>query len=263
MGFVEGESLAAKIARSPLPPAEAADLVRRVAEAVQFAHERQVIHRDLKPANVLLDRQGNPKVTDFGLAKKLHGNSDLTSTGQTLGTPSYMPPEQAAGKADEVGPLSDVYSLGAILYYALVGRPPFQAASAMDTLLMVLDQEPVAPRKLNSTVPRDLETICLKCLEKKPAARYKSARDLADDLQRFLDGDPIQARPLGVVGRARRAIKRWPLAGGCAIGLLGLLLAGAGAGTASLGIMQYGTAVSQFMEDRGTPAVTLPLALAG
>ena len=159
MGFVEGQSLAALLAAGPLPAQKAAELLLEVAEAVAYAHDQGVIHRDLKPANILLDRDGRPRVTDFGLAKRVTGDSSLTRTGQAIGTPSYMPPEQAAGKLDEIGPAADVYSLGAVLYAALTGRPPFQAASPLDTLLQVLEQEPAAPRQLNPDVPRDLETI--------------------------------------------------------------------------------------------------------
>ena len=209
MGFVEGTSLAAKVADGPLPPREAATLIVKVAEAVQFAHEKGVIHRDLKPANVLLDAQGQPKVTDFGLAKKLQADSGLTHTGQVMGTPSYMPPEQAEGK--NVGPAADVYALGAILYCLLTGRPPFQAATPMDTLIQVVGQEPVPVRQLNATVPRDLETICLKCLEKEPKRRYGSARCLAEELNRFLSGEPIVARPVGAAERAVKWVRRRPV----------------------------------------------------
>ncbi len=209
MGFVEGTSLAAKVADGPLPPNKAAELVRQVAEAVQYAHDKGVIHRDLKPANVLLDAQGQPKVTDFGLAKKLKADSGLTHTGQVMGTPSYMPPEQAEGR--NVGPSADVYALGAILYCLLTGRPPFQAATPMDTLLQVVGQEPVPVRQLNATVPRDLETICLKCLEKDPRRRYGSARALAEELNRFLAGEPIVARPVGPAERALKWVRRRPV----------------------------------------------------
>ncbi len=207
MGYIEGESLAHKVADGPLPPREAAELVKKVCEAIAYAHEHGVIHRDLKPANILNDRNGQPKVTDFGLAKKTEADSGLTGTGQILGTPAYMPPEQASGKTD-VGPLADVYSLGAVLYCLLTGRPPFQAARPMDTLLQVLDQEPVAPRALNVDVPKDLETICLKCLRKEPDRRYPHAVELAADLQRFLSGEPIHARPVSHLERGVKWIRR-------------------------------------------------------
>ena len=156
MGFVEGQSLAGRLANGPLPPRDAAELTSKIATAVAYAHQQGVIHRDLKPANVLLDTNGQPRITDFGLARKLEGDSNLTGTGQILGTPSYMPPEQAAGQTDEVTPAADVYSLGAILYALLTGRPPFQAANIMDTLRQVLEQDPVAPRQFNAGISRDL-----------------------------------------------------------------------------------------------------------
>jgi WD40 repeat protein/tRNA A-37 threonylcarbamoyl transferase component Bud32 len=210
MGFVEGTSLAARLADVPLPPREAAELLQQIAEAVRYAHEQGVIHRDLKPGNVLLDKQGRPRVTDFGLAKRVQSASDLTGTGQILGTPSYMPPEQAAGNADEIGETADVYALGAILYAMLVGRPPFQADNPIDTLLQVLQVEPVAPRQLNPKIPRDLETICLKCLEKSPRRRYESAKDLSDELRRFSNHEPIRARQVGRLGRTLRWCRRKP-----------------------------------------------------
>ncbi|MGH7140235.1 MAG: serine/threonine-protein kinase, partial [Pirellulales bacterium] len=197
MGFIEGQSLAALLAAGPLPPRRAAELVAEVADAVDYAHERGVIHRDLKPGNILLEQGGHPRVTDFGLAKRVASDSNLTRSGQALGTPSYMPPEQASGKLDAIGRAADVYALGAVLYAALTGRPPFQAATPLDTLLQVLEQEPVAPRQLNADVPRDLETIALKCLEKDPLKRYATAAELADELRRFLRGEPIAARPAG------------------------------------------------------------------
>ena len=174
-----------------------------------YAHERGVIHRDLKPANILIDRNGQPKVTDFGLAKKADADSNLTGTGQILGTPAYMPPEQASGKAD-VGPLADVYSLGAILYCLLTGRPPFQAASPMDTLLQVLDREPVSPQAINSQISQDLDTICMKCLCKEAKKRYRSTHELGDELQRYLNGESILARPVGPLQRTWRWCKRNP-----------------------------------------------------
>ncbi len=153
MGFVDGQSLAALLTQGPLPPRQAAELLAQVADAVDYAHERGVIHRDLKPGNILLDQEGHPRVTDFGLAKRVAGDSNLTRTGQALGTPSYMPPEQASGKLDAIRPAADIYALGAVLYATITGRPPFQAATALDTILQVLEQEPVAPRQLNADVP--------------------------------------------------------------------------------------------------------------
>ncbi|MGO9919624.1 MAG: protein kinase domain-containing protein [Isosphaeraceae bacterium] len=219
MGFVEGQSLSQRLAEGPLPAREAAELIRRVSAAIEYAHQRGVIHRDLKPANILLDQAGNPRVTDFGLAKKLEGDSGLTGSGQIMGTPSYMPPEQAGGKRGEVGPAADVYALGATLYALVTGRPPFQAATAIDTVIQVICDEPVPPRRLNASIPRDLETICLKCLEKGQLRRYASASDLAVDLGRYLAGEPITARP---VTRSERAVK-WARRRPAIAALLGLV----------------------------------------
>ena len=224
MGFVEGQSLAQRLADGPLPPREAAALMVKVAEAIEYAHGRGVIHRDLKPGNILLDRNGNPRVTDFGLAKKLQGDSGLTGSGQIMGTPSYMPPEQAGGKRGEVGPAADVYALGATLYALVTGRPPFQAATAMDTVLQVISDEPVPPRRLNPAVDRDLETICLKCLEKEPARRYASAAALAEELARFLAGEPILARPIGAPARLWRWCRRRPVVAGLGAAVAALIL---------------------------------------
>ena len=230
MGFVEGQSLSQRLAEGPLPPREAAELIRRVSEAIEYAHQHGVIHRDLKPANILIDQNGNPRVTDFGLAKKLKEDSGLTGSGQIMGTPSYMPPEQAGGKRGDVGPAADVYALGATLYALVTGRPPFQAATAMDTVLQVISEEPVPPRRLNLAVEPDIETICLKCLEKEPTKRYASAAALAEELARFLAGKPILARPVGQAERAWRWCRRNPvvagLAGGMALALtLGTVVA--------------------------------------
>jgi WD40 repeat protein/tRNA A-37 threonylcarbamoyl transferase component Bud32 len=215
MGYVEGESLAAIVTRDGLlPPRKAAKLVCQIAEAIDFAHQRGVIHRDLKPSNVLLDVSGHPKVTDFGLAKQTEGGSDLTQSGQILGTPSYMPPEQAAGEHSRIGPQSDVYSVGAILYFLLTGRPPFQSYNMMSTLKQVLEQEPVSPRQLNNEVDADLETICLKCLEKSPERRYESAAALVEELNRLLRGEPIRARRISQTARIWRWCRRKPLAAG-------------------------------------------------
>lgn len=210
MGFVEGQSLWQRIQRSPLPPRDAARLIQSVAVAVQFAHEKQIIHRDIKPQNVLVSVEGQARITDFGLAKLQSTGSDLTATGQIVGTPSYMPPEQAAGRSDEIGPRTDVYSLGATLYCALTGRPPFQTANAIETLRQVQEQEPVSPRVLNPAVERDLATICLKCLQKDPAHRYDSAAAFAADLQRYLRREPIRARPVGWLERSLRWCRRNP-----------------------------------------------------
>jgi len=226
MGFVEGQSLAQKIAGGPLPPLEAAALMVKVAEAIEYAHQRRVIHRDLKPANILLDQSGNPRVTDFGLAKKLEGDSGLTGSGQIMGTPSYMPPEQAGGKRGEVGPAADVYALGATLYALITGRPPFQASTAMDTVLQVISDEPVPPRRLNASVPLDLETICLKCLEKEPGKRYVSAAALGEDLRRYLAGEPILARPVGRAERTWRWCRRNPAVASLAAGVVLALVLG-------------------------------------
>lgn len=208
MGFVEGDSLAGLVRGGPLPPNEAAGLVERIAEAIAFAHSKGVIHRDLKPANVLLDRDGAPKVTDFGLAKKTQTDSHLTGSGQILGTPSYMPPEQASGNTKKVGPEADVYSIGAILYCLLTGRPPFQAATVMDTLMQVIEQEPPPVRQLNSSVPADLEAICSKCLMKDASQRYATANELVDDLRRFISGETVSARSHSVAGRVATALQR-------------------------------------------------------
>lgn len=211
MGFVEGTTLAQQLENGPLTPRLAATIVRQVAEAVHYAHSKGVIHRDLKPSNILIDTAGAPHVSDFGLAKRLECGSDLTGTGQILGTPSYMPPEQAAANLTAMGAWSDVYSLGAVLFCAITGRPPFQASSPLDTLLQVQQQEPVSPRSLNEKIPRDLETIALKCLEKSPARRYTTALELAGELQRFLDGRPILARPVSRIDRTVRWCRRNPV----------------------------------------------------
>jgi tetratricopeptide (TPR) repeat protein len=221
--YCPGGSLAHKINRTPLPPGEAASLVSQIAQAVQAAHEKGIIHRDLKPANVLMTAAGEPRVTDFGLAKRVEGDSGLTQTGAILGTPSYMAPEQAQGMKT-IGPAADVYALGAILYECLVGRPPFRAATTFDTIIQVISDEPVPPQQLNALVPADLETICLKCLQKEPQRRYTSAAALADDLRRFLQREPILARPVAAWERAWKWSRRRPMAAALVAALLLLVV---------------------------------------
>jgi eukaryotic-like serine/threonine-protein kinase len=194
--YVAGGSLAKKISGTPRPPREAAQLVRALADGMEYAHQRGIIHRDLKPANVLLTESGEPKVSDFGLVKRLEDDAGQTQSGSILGTPSYMAPEQAEGKIKEIGPRTDIYALGGILYELMTGRPPFRAASVLDTLQQVRTQDPIPPSQFHPKVPRDLETICLKCLQKDPAKRYASAADLGEDLRRFLSGESILARPV-------------------------------------------------------------------
>ncbi len=225
--FCPGGSLDRRLAGTPLEPKAAAKLMQPLAEAMQVAHQANVIHRDLKPANVLLSNEGVPKITDFGLAKKLD-EAGQTRTGQVMGTPSYMAPEQAEGKKG-VGPAADIYALGAILYECLVGRPPFKAATSLDTILQVLSEQPVRPRALNGRVPLALEAICLRCLEKNPADRYASAADLAEDLRRFLAGEPVKARPMGLLELGWHWCKRQPSqrAGvvGAAVAVVGIYIA--------------------------------------
>ena len=236
--FVDGGSLAQHLRGSPWAARDAAELVELLARAVHYAHSQGVVHRDLKPANILLGGKSgirnpmaekkdgpspvsdlgfrasnfHPKVTDFGLAKRLGdtANPDGTKTGAVMGTPSYIAPEQASGKTRDVGPSADVYSLGAILYELLTARPPFMGETPLDTVLQVLHDDPVPPKRLQPTVPRDLETICLKCLNKSAAKRYANADALADDLRRFVTGEPIKARPLSAWGRGVKWARRHP-----------------------------------------------------
>ena len=222
MAFVEGQSLAQRVAAGPLPPRDAAALIRQVAEAVAYAHSRGVIHRDLKPGNIMLDAAGQPRVTDFGLAKRTDSDSSLTQAGQVMGTPSFMPPEQAQGKNEQVGPLADVYSLGATLYCLVTGRPPFHSANVVETLKQVVEREPAAPHLLNPAVDRDLDTICLKCLQKRPEKRYASATALAEDLHRYLDHRSILARPVGDVEKLTRWCRRNPLEAATLTGIVAI-----------------------------------------
>jgi serine/threonine-protein kinase len=246
--FVAGGSLADRVRGTPQPAAEAARLVETVARAVHYAHERGIVHRDLKPANILLAfsqeppesadgalaggsrlNEGVPKVTDFGLAKRLDGKAGQTQSGMILGTPGYMAPEQAQGLGKLIGPATDVYGLGAILYELLTGRPPFAAPDADQTLQQVISQDPVPPRRLQPGVPRDLETVCLKCLEKETTRRYASAHDLAEELHRFQGGEPVRARPAGYAERLVKWARRRPaVAALWAVSLTVVLLAAGG-----------------------------------
>jgi serine/threonine protein kinase len=209
--YIEGGSLAGRLDGTPWPASRAAPLIETMARVVHQAHALGVVHRDLKPANVLMADDKTPKLTDFGLAKSLHGDSGLTRSETILGSPSYMAPEQADGRAREVGPAADIYSLGAILYELLTGRPPFRAATVLETLEQVKSTEAVPPSRLQPGLPRDLETITLKCLEKEPPRRYATALELADDLRRFLEGKPILAQPVGPLERGLKWVRRRPL----------------------------------------------------
>jgi tRNA A-37 threonylcarbamoyl transferase component Bud32/sugar lactone lactonase YvrE len=240
MKLVEGGSLAS-LSREPPANAEAqraiARLLATVARAVHHAHQRGILHRDLKPGNILLDRQGEPHITDFGLAKQLAkaaiqpGGGPRTQSGAIIGTPGYMAPEQAAGRGKAVTTAADVYSLGAVLYELLTGRPPFQAETPVDTILQVLEREPERPQSLNPRIDRDLETVCLKCLHKEPGRRYGSAETLSEDLERYLAGEPVVARPAGRVERMVKWARRRPaLAALVTVSVLGLAaLLGGGA----------------------------------
>jgi tetratricopeptide (TPR) repeat protein/tRNA A-37 threonylcarbamoyl transferase component Bud32 len=237
MEYLEGGNLAQKLEGTTLPGRPAAELVETLARAIQAAHECNIIHRDLKPANVLLAADGTPKIGDFGLAKLVDTAGELTvvggqtQSGAILGTPSYIAPEQAAGQVKKIGPATDVYALGAIFYEVLAGRPPFLAASVLATLEQVRTQEPVPPSRLQLGLPRDLQTICLKCLEKEPARRYASAADLADDLARFREGRPIRARPVRSAERLLKWARRQPRLAAltlvCCLALTGVFLGGA------------------------------------
>jgi TRAP transporter TAXI family solute receptor len=196
MDYVVGTDLAERLRSGPIPPRDAAELMLKVARAVHSAHEMGVIHRDLKPANILLDDSGAPQVTDFGLAKLFGQEGDLTATGNAMGTPGYMPPEQATGCWLAVGETSDVYSLGAILYATLTGRAPFKASNPLETMWSVVNEPPARPKVFNSECDPQLESVALKCLEKDPLRRYSTANNLADELQRYLDGEPVQAKPV-------------------------------------------------------------------
>jgi serine/threonine-protein kinase len=219
MEYLDGGTLARKLGGRPQTAAEAATIVEALARAAQHAHENGVVHRDLKPSNVLLAADCCPKIADFGLARQTVSGLG-TRTGDLLGTPSYMAPEQAAGRSHQSGPVGDIYSLGAVLYECLTGRPPFQGGSLIETLELVQSQPVKPPRLIEPHLPADLEAICLKCLEKEPGKRYITAGQLADDLRRFLDGQPVQARPAGIVGQ----MIRWCARNRMAAAVIGVLL---------------------------------------
>jgi WD40 repeat protein len=224
MDYVPGRTLAQLVAEGPMRMRQAAKYLQAVAEAIHFAHERNVLHRDLKPSNVLIDSATDqPRLTDFGLAKRLEGNTELTLTGQVLGSPNFMSPEQATAKRGAVGKRSDVFSLGAILYYLVTGRPPFQGQTLTDVLDQVLNNEPLAPHLLTPRVSKDLETICLKCLEKDPGRRYQTAQELADELGRFLRDEPIRALPMTPLEHGWRWCRRKPALASLAAGIALLL----------------------------------------
>jgi len=204
MRYIAGQTLSQRLAQGPLPPREAALLLMKVARAVHYAHRRGILHRDLKPSNILIDEKGEPHITDFGLAKEVKDGRSVTKTGAVLGTPAYMAPEQAAGGRGRVGPAADIYSLGSILYHMLTGRPPFQAPTPVDVVLLVLEQEPSSPRRVNPKADRDLSLIALRCLQKPPDLRYDSAAALADDLEAYLNDESISARS----GRFGQVISR-------------------------------------------------------
>src|SRR5215208_5529082 len=208
MGLVEGGQLDAVARREPIPIRRAAELIAKLARTISYAHEHHILHRDIKPGNILLDEKGEPHLTDFGLARLVETESTVTRTMEVLGTPSYMAPEQAVGNNAAVSSATDVYGLGAVLYQLLTGQPPFAGGTTYETIKLLLDTEPRQPRLLNPKIDRDLSTICLKCLDKDPQRRYPSALALAQDLQRWLKHEPIQARRAGIATRARKWVRR-------------------------------------------------------
>src|SRR5713101_3177498 len=225
MKFVEGGQLDEVIRREPMPPRRAAKLIAKVARSVHYAHEHGILHRDIKPGNILLDEKGEPHLTDFGLARLVESESTVTRTMEVLGTPSYMAPEQAEGENEAVNSATDVYGLGAVLYQLLTGQPPFAGGTTYETIKLLLDTEPRQPRLLNPKIDRDLSTICLKCLEKHQQRRYPSALALAEDLERWLKHEPIQARRTGIFARGKKWVQRNPTSALLAASLVALAAA--------------------------------------
>ena len=270
MKLITGRNLQESLARFQNQPAAIAMLVVKVADAIRHAHERGVLHRDLKPSNILVDENGEPHVIDFGLAKLLENDeSTMASAGSAAGTPSYMAPEQAQGQRDQITTATDVYGLGTLLYALLTGRSPFRADTAQETIRQVIQQEPRRPRALDPQVDPDLETICLKCLEKDPRQRYASARDLAEDLERWSRGKPIVARPVSTAERLWKYARRHPWGSGM-VGLLVLTFTlGSGgivwqwrAAVAARAGMQVALGVAQLNEDAALKSEEYALHLA-
>ncbi|MDG2382749.1 MAG: protein kinase [Pirellulaceae bacterium] len=223
MQYVEGCTLASRLAEGPMEPCDAACLILKIAQAVAYAHSKDIVHRDLKPANVLLDNEGDPHLTDFGLAKRMTEDNQLTMTGQILGTPAFMAPEQASARVGDLAPLVDVYAIGALLYTTLTGKQPFEAENEIDLLLKLLDQDPVPPTKVNRRIPKSLEMICLQCMEKNPERRYSSVAAVTQDLQSFLREEPLQKRSDDLAQSIRRWWRREPVLVTHATAILGFL----------------------------------------